>query len=69
MNFVCAAILMFVTDAASAFWLLCYVVEEVLVDHYVQSMIGHQVDTQVLPAVYILDVLFYSLCSILFFTF
>ena len=47
MNFVCAAILMFVSDAASAFWLMCYIVEEVLVDHYVQSMIGHQVDTQV----------------------
>ena len=43
MNFVCAAILMFILDEESAFWMLCYVVEEVLIDHYVQSMIGHKV--------------------------
>ena len=48
MNFVTAAILLFVEQEDSAFWLLSYVVEEVLVDHYVQSMLGHQVDSQVL---------------------
>ena len=48
MNFVTAAILLFVEEEDSAFWLLSYVVEEVLVDHYVQSMLGHQVDSQVL---------------------
>ena len=48
MNFVTAAILLFVEEEDSAFWLLSYVVEEVLVDHCVQSMLGHQVDSQVL---------------------
>ena len=48
MNFVTAAILLFVEEEDSAFWLLSHVVEEVLVDHYVQSMLGHQVDSQVL---------------------
>ena len=47
MNFVCAAILLFVDDEAAAFWLLSHVVEDVLPDHYVQSMIGHTVDRQV----------------------
>ena len=48
MNFVTAAILMFVHEEDSAFWLLSHVVEDVLIDHYVQSMLGHQVDSQVL---------------------
>ena len=48
MNFVAAAVLLFVDDDADAFWLLAVIVEEVLVDHYVQSMLGHQVDSQVL---------------------
>ena len=48
MNFVCAAILMFIEQEDAAFWMLSHVVEEVLVDHYVQSMLGHQVDQQVL---------------------
>ena len=39
---------MFVREEDSAFWLLSHVVEEVLIDHYVQSMLGHQVDSQVL---------------------
>ncbi|KAL1499441.1 hypothetical protein AB1Y20_011645 [Prymnesium parvum] len=47
MNFVCAAILMVVPEEEPAFWALCYLAEEVLVDHYVQSMIGHKVDQQV----------------------
>ena len=46
MNFVAAAVLLFVDDDADAFWLLAVIVEEVLVDHYVQSMLGHQVDQQ-----------------------
>ena len=45
MNFVCAAIFLVVEDEPSAFWLLSFIVEEVLVDHFVQSMIGHQVAT------------------------
>ena len=48
MNFVAASILLFVREEADAFWLLAHIVEEVLPDHYVQSMLGHQVDSQVL---------------------
>lgn len=47
MNFVAASILLFLEAEEDAFWLLSYVVEEVLPDHYVQSMIGHTVDRQV----------------------
>ena len=47
MNFVAAAILLFVDSDEDAFWLLSHIVEEVLPDHYVQSMIGHTVDRQV----------------------
>ena len=47
MNFVAASILLLVTDEESAFWLLAHICEEVLPDHYVQSMIGHTVDRQV----------------------
>ena len=49
-NFVAAAVLLFVDDDADAFWLLAVIVEEVLVDHYVQSMLGRQVDQQVRDA-------------------
>ena len=48
MNFVTAAILMFVESEEQAFWLLAHVTEEVLVDHYVQSMLGHKVDQQLI---------------------
>ena len=48
MNFICASILLFVEREEDAFWLLAHIVEEVLPDHYVQSMIGHTVDRQVL---------------------
>ena len=47
MNFVAASILLFVREEADAFWLLAHIVEEVLPDHYVQSMVGHTVDRQV----------------------
>ena len=51
MNFIAAALLLFTADGPAgeeqAFWLLAHVVEEILPDHYVQSMIGHTVDRQV----------------------
>ena len=47
MNFVAAALLLFIEEEEDAFWLLAHIVEEVLPDHYVQSMIGHTVDRQV----------------------
>ena len=47
MNFVAASILLFVSAEDDAFWLLSHIVEEVLPDHYVQSMIGHTIDRQV----------------------
>ena len=47
MNFVAASILLFIEAEDDAFWLLTHMVEEVLPDHYVQSMIGHTVDRQV----------------------
>jgi len=48
MNFVAAAVLLFVEDEEEAFWLLSFLIEEVLPDHYVQSMIGHTVDRQII---------------------
>ena len=47
MNFVAASILLFLDAEDDAFWLLSHIVEEVLPDHYVQSMIGHTVDRHV----------------------
>ena len=49
MNFVAAAVAS-CRRRRDAFWLLAVIVEEVLVDHYVQSMLGHQVDQQVRDA-------------------
>lgn len=48
MNFVTAALLLVTGDEASAFHLLCYVVDEVLPGHYTASMAGHQADQLVL---------------------
>ena len=48
MNFVAASVLLFVEDEEEAFWLLSFLIEEVLPDHYVQSMIGHTVDRQII---------------------
>ena len=48
MNFVAASVLLFVESEEAAFWLLSHLVEEILPDHYVQSMIGHTVDRQVI---------------------
>ena len=47
MNFITATLIMYMVEE-DAFWLLAHIVEEVLPDHYVQSMLGHQVDQQVL---------------------
>ena len=47
MNFVVASILLVCESNEDSFWLLAHIVEEVLPDHYVQSMIGHTVDRQV----------------------
>jgi hypothetical protein len=46
MNFVVASILLIVESEHDAFWLLAHIVEAVLPDHYVSSMIGHTVDRQ-----------------------
>ena len=44
MNFLVASVLLFVEPEDDAFWLLSVIVEDVLPDHFVQSMIGHTVD-------------------------
>lgn len=48
MNFVCASVLLFVEEEEEAFWLLSFIIEHILPDHYVQSMIGHTVDRQLI---------------------
>lgn len=47
MNFVAASVLLFIAEEEAAFWLLSHLVETVLPDHFVQSMIGHTIDRQV----------------------
>ncbi len=48
MNFLIATVLLHVEAEEDAFWLLSHLVEEVLPDHFVHSMIGHTIDRQVM---------------------